>query len=236
MNLTWEVRDGIISHCGEDFTTCKLEPGSKDKILEKITCRKEADYPATLEGCIVRLIDKVAYCGKDIEDALAAEIIDEVQIPKFIREELGHTNGRIIGTCLESIIEESKDKDYIAISPKYGKLMHKLIQFNNKNIYHSEKSEGYSKQAEQTLKLLYKDILALIKKTNRLSSNFSDDKKTPGVYRFLKEYCDEYCSNGTRIYSDKDPDEIIALDFVAGMTDTFAVRSFEELFVPKATV
>lgn len=236
LNLTWEVRDGIVSHCGEDFTTCKLHPGSKDKKLEKISCRKDAGYPATLEGCIVRLIDKVAYCGKDIEDALAAEIIKEDDIPPLIKKELGHTNGKLIGTCLESIIEESIDKDYIAISKRCGDLMHELIDnFNNRHIYHSEKAEGYKKQAQQTLTLLYDDLLKLLENTKRCS-DFNIDRQTPQVYKLLKDYCEEYCKNGTKIYSEEDPNEIIILDFIAGMTDTFAVRSFEELFVPKATV
>ena len=58
---------------------------------------------------------------------------------------------------------------------------------------------------------------------------------TPKVYKVLQEYCDEYC-NDTRIYSGSAPDELIVLDFIAGMTDSFVVRSFEELFVPRASV
>jgi len=104
LNLTWEVRDGIISHCGEDFKTCKLVPGDKDKELEKIIGRKDAGSPTTLEGCIVRLIDKVAYCGKDIEDAIAAETIKPGEIPGSIKTELGHTNGKIVGTIRDCSI------------------------------------------------------------------------------------------------------------------------------------
>jgi len=60
LNLTWEVRDGIVSHCGEDFQTCRLEPASNPKNLEQIRTRDDAGKPATLEGCIVRLMDKIA--------------------------------------------------------------------------------------------------------------------------------------------------------------------------------
>ena len=76
LNLTWEVRDGIVSHCGEDFTTCKLIPASKKKQLERIRqSRKRSRNPGTLEGCIVRLIDKIVYAGKDVEDALEVGVI-----------------------------------------------------------------------------------------------------------------------------------------------------------------
>jgi len=236
LNLTWEVRDGIISHCGEDFDKCKLTPVEKNKKLEKITNRDEAGYPTTLEGCIVRLVDKVAYCGKDIEDAIASKIINENQIPNEIKNELGEVNGKIIGTILENMIEQSKGKNHIEISTKYGNLMHNLIEFNNQNIYHCSKSESYSKQAEQTLKLLFEDLLNVISDTKRFKKSTIADHNSPKVYKILKEYCDEYCDDKIGIYSNNAPNELIVFDFIAGMTDTFAVRSFKELFVPKATV
>lgn len=236
LNLTWEVRDGIMSHCGENFTKCQLIPGDKNKELEKIIDKKDAGNPATLEGCIVRLIDKVVYCGKDVEDAISAGIIKGKQIPDCIEEELGHTNGKIVGTFLKDIIKESEGNNYIAISQEYGHLMNKLIKFNQDEIYHSSESEGYRKQANLTLKLLFNDLLEKIKTTKRLEA-FCVEPQTPKVYKLIKDYCDEYYrKKETKIYSDDDPDELIVLDFIAGMTDSFAVRSFQELFVPKATV
>ena len=231
LNLTWEVRDGIISHCGEDYKTCKLIPGDKNKKLSEIKDRKKAGFPATLEGCIVRLIDKVAYCGKDIEDAIAAGVIKESDVPENISDELGKTNGKIIGSFLESIIKESYDKDYIAISKKYGDLLHSMIEFNRKTIYHSEISERYRKQAEQTIKLLFKDLLAKCLHTDRFR-DFSGDDKTPDAYKIFAEYVNDM----RNIYEKSDPDELIVLDFIAGMTDSFVVRSFQELFIPQATV
>lgn len=236
LNLTWEVRDGIMSHCGEDYKTRKLIPGSKAKELEKIINRNDAGNPATLEGCIVKIIDKVAYCGKDIEDAISADLFDPAIIPTCIKKELGHTNGKIIGTILEDIVKESQGNSYIAISQKYGDLMHKLIDFNTINIYKSSKSERYSKQANKCLKLLFNDLLEKVKTTQKLKDFLVIKDETPQVYKLLKDYCDEYCNDEIKIYSDDDPDELIVLDFIAGMTDSFAVRSFQELFVPKATV
>jgi len=231
LNLTWEVRDGIVSHCGEDFKTCKLIPNDKDKKLYEIKDRKNAGFPATLEGCIVRLIDKVAYCGKDIEDAIAAEVIKESDVPENISGKLGKTNGKIIGSFLESIIKESYDKDYIAISKEYGDLLHSMIKFNKIKIYHSEKSEGYRKQAEHTIKLLFEELKDVYLKTDRFQ-NFKKDNKTPYVHKIFAEYVNDMRD----IYEKSDPDELIVLDFIAGMTDSFVVRSFQELFIPQATV
>ncbi|MBW8001146.1 MAG: dNTP triphosphohydrolase [Planctomycetes bacterium] len=231
LNLTWEVRDGIISHCGEDFKTCKLVPGSKNKKLSEIKNRKDAGYPATLEGCIVRLIDRVAYCGKDIEDAIAAKVIKEKDVPKNIIKKLGRTNGKIIGSFVENIIQQSQNKDYIAMSREYGDLLHSMTDFNYENIYHSHESQRYGKQAKLSVKLLFDNLLEIYQNTNKFQ-NFKEDYKTPDVHNIFAEYVKDMQG----IYEKSDPDELVVLDFIAGMTDSFVVRAFQELFIPKATV
>ena len=124
LNLTWEVRDGIVSHCGEDFTTCRLEPESKSKdYLEHVRTREDAGKPGTLEGCIVRLIDKVAYAGKDVEDALEVKLIDEDQVPGDVKEKLGTTNGQIIGTFIEDMVRNSHGESYVAVSSELGDIL-----------------------------------------------------------------------------------------------------------------
>jgi dGTPase len=153
LNLTWEVRDGIVSHCGEDYKTCRLTPAinKADDFLDTIRKKDQAGFPATYEGCIVRLVDKVAYAGKDIEDAIATGIITEEQVPQDIRSKLGETNGKIIGAFLQNIVSESHNQSYIGISREYGKLLENMIQFNIDNIYHSLKSEKFGEQAERTI-------------------------------------------------------------------------------------
>jgi dGTPase len=232
LNLTWEVRDGIISHCGEDFKTCRLVPGSRDKTLETITSKHQAGFPATMEGCIVRLIDKVAYCGKDIEDAIASQIIRKDDVPQCISDELGKTNGQIVGTFVENMIEQSHNKDYIAVSERYGDLMHKLINFNKSHIYDSEKAKGYRKQAEQTVLLLFDDLLRTLRQTKRFTDCLTDSV-VPTVYKVFEEFVREDMRDG---YTAPEPDELIVLDFIAGMTDSFLVRSFQELFIPQSVV
>jgi dGTPase len=237
LNLTWEVRDGIISHCGEDFESCKLEPGSKDKNLERIKTIEDAGNPATLEGCIVRLIDKIAYVGKDIEDAIEADIIKEDEVPNNFRNELGTTNGKIIGTFVEDMVENSYDKDCIAISPRLGQLLHKLKKFNDKRIYKSQEAEGNKIQAEKTIEYLFDDLLRELKYRDRFKSDRypedHKDKSVPFVYRVLQQFVS---SDMKEVYKPGDPDELIILDFIAGMTDSFAIRSVSDVFIPKSTV
>lgn len=237
LNLTWEVRDGIVSHCGEDFDSRKLEPGDKGKNLERIRRCEDAGNPTTLEGCIVRLIDKIAYVGKDIEDALEVGVITEGKVPNKLMRALGTTNGKIIGTFIEDMVKHSFNKDYIAISPQVGSLLHQLNKFNQKHIYHSPQSEKYKAQAGKTIEYLFADLLKELKDKKRFDNyKYPPRKKdgsVPEVYRVLQSFVSRDMRN---VYKSGDPDELIVLDFIAGMTDSFAMRSVSDIFIPKMTV
>ena len=238
LNLTWEVRDGIVSHCGEDFETCRLEPASKDKDLESIRKRDDAGKPATLEGCIVRLIDKIAYAGKDMEDALEAGLIRGEQVPVKIGERLGMTNGQIVRTLVADMVKSSTGRDYIAISPDLGTLLNDLIEFNGQHIYHSTQAEGYKSQAKKTIRYLFRDLLRELRVRERFASyryppGGKKDDPIPLAYRVFQQFIVEDMRD---IYKADSPDELIVLDFVAGMTDSFAMRCVSDLFIPKMTV
>ena len=117
LNLTYEVRDGIISHCGEPPHNREIFPDKDYKNLESIKKRKEARYPCTFEGCIVRMVDKIVYAGRDIEDALVAGLIKEDVIPPDIVEILGNNNDEIINTLLSDLIKYyNKFPDRIGLS------------------------------------------------------------------------------------------------------------------------
>jgi dGTPase len=238
LNLTWEVRDGIVSHCGEDFTTCRLEPESKSTdYLERVQTREDAGKPATLEGCIVRLIDKVAYAGKDVEDALEVKLFGEAEVPAIVKGKLGTRNGQIIGTFVEDMVKSSRGKNYVAVSQESGDLLHQLINFNNAKIYHSPQAEGYRSQAQKTIEYLFEDLLAELRRTKRFGSDgyppSGKDDPIPPVYRVFRQFVTEDMKT---VYRAADPDELIVVDFIAGMTDSFAIRSVSDVFIPKMIV
>ena len=107
LNLTFEVRDGIVSHCGETYNEYVLKP-LRDKTEAQISNKPEKDRtaPATLEGCVVRFADKIAYVGRDVEDARRAGIIGGTGefLPDSVTDRLGNTNAETINILVGDII------------------------------------------------------------------------------------------------------------------------------------
>jgi dGTPase len=218
LNLTFEVKDGIVSHCGEKYNEFVLyrdlnkTPGSLHNIKDR------GQLPFTLEACIVRLVDKIAYVGRDIEDAVRVNLMDMHDIPKDIRNELGHTNGEIINTLVCDLVENSYGKDCIQLSAAKGEALEKLINENVRLIYKADKITRYEKIAKNTLEGLFDSLLESLLDFEKLSS--SENK----VYRMFYNYILD------KAYDKSESDAQKVIDFVAGMTDPFAQSCFEEIY------
>ncbi|PYG87644.1 dGTPase [Ruminiclostridium sufflavum DSM 19573] len=217
LNLTFEVKDGIVCHCGENYDEFVMHR-DLTKTPDSLKNVKRTDSPYTLEACIVRLVDKIAYVGRDIEDAVRVKLMDMQDIPKDIRNELGNTNGEIINTLVCDMIENSYGKDCIQLSEAKGEALEKLINENVRLIYKAEKITRYEKIAENTLEGLFDNLLESTEDFEKLQ--FKDNK----VYRMFYNYIvdkgyDESVSNAQKV-----------IDFVAGMTDSFAQNCFEEIY------
>jgi len=234
LNLTWEVRDGIISHYGEDRKIYTLTPCNDNKILESIKHRKDAGIPTTPEGCIVRLVDKVVYAGRDLEDAIMTGVVEDGKVPREIKIVLGKNNGEMVGTFLKDMIQNSGN-DHISLSKRMGKLLDRLIDFNYKHIYYSDQAKRYKEQAKYTLTSLFDALMGILKATNRFRKDGSLTKLLSDtvVFKVFKQFVTEDMG---KAYSRQDPNSLIVLDFIAGMTDNFALDSYLELFVPQPTV
>ncbi|MFV1951003.1 MAG: deoxyguanosinetriphosphate triphosphohydrolase family protein [Nitrospinota bacterium] len=226
LNLTYEVRDGIISHCGEDFVG-EILPVNNDKKLENITDKKDALMPCTLEGCIVRMVDKIAYAGRDIEDALVAGLLKEETIPKDIVSVLGKNNGEIVGVLVEDLIDFCKlHPDRIGLSEEKHEALKKLIKFNYKNIYGHAEVEKFKKQATRAIEELFYRLIDDLEKTDRLGKNRDSLPDVP-VYNVLDKFINKIN------YNQSESNALIVLDFISGMTDNYVVNCLDEIFVPK---
>ncbi|WP_424245732.1 dGTPase [Elusimicrobium posterum] len=227
LNLTYAVKDGILCHCGEDFNNNALKPSGKLNDLDAITGR--TNLPTTYEGCIVRLSDKIAYLGRDIEDAIKAKFITKADIPAIVQKEMGTSNGEIINTLTLDLINNSKDKGSIGFSEEKFNIVSELKNFNYKHIYYNEQMQDRKRMIDKGIAELFNyyrdlfdknkfDFAAYERHTRRSASSFGN-----------------YMRSMTKLYNN-DPaerDQIIT-DYISGMTDSFALESLKDVILPSA--
>ena len=152
LNLTYAVRDGIINHCGEKFEQA-IKPDFTVKNLSEITTREF--YPATWEGSVVRMSDKIAYLGRDLEDAMQLHIVKRKEIPDEVAENLGIKNSEIINTLVDDVISESLSNGEIGFSDRIYRAILILKDFNYKKIYTNKRLTVYHDYFERIIMTLY---------------------------------------------------------------------------------
>lgn len=226
LNLTYAVRDGIVSHYGEEFTQ-SIVPSQTRKSLTEL--RERGSPPTTYEGCVVRMSDKIAYFGRDIEDAIKADLIEEEDIPRDVRAELGTKNGEIIDVFVKDLIEWSKENREIGFSRKKFEKMQALRDFNYSKIYGHPRLQQYSQHAEVILKQLFDHLLDLMDEYGRsydqyLQSSIPLDRRFGDYLRGMDDF-----------YGVKEPfdPKQIALDYIAGMTDQYSLKAAKEVIFPE---
>lgn len=227
LNLTFAVKDGIICHCGEDFANNQLRPAEKPNDLETITGRNQ--MPSTYEGCIVRLSDKIAYLGRDIEDAIKADLITTTDIPKAVREEIGESNGEIINTLTLDLINHSKDRDCIGFSNEKFALISQLRTFNYERIYHNEQMRQRKENIDKCIRDLFDYFRCLFERYRFDYPAYGREGKQT-AYSFAN-----YMRSMKEVYRE-DPaliEDVIA-DYIAGMTDSFALNVMEDVILPNS--
>jgi len=224
LNLTYAVRDGIVSHCGEKFNQ-KLSPITQEKDLSAINERQKA--PLTFEGCAVRVSDKIAYLGRDIEDAVTAGLINEKDIPKDIRKNLGTTNGEIIDTLVKDVVKTSENSNSIQFSKDKFELIWKLKEFNYAKIYNHPLLLKSDEAISNILSQLFNHLVG---KFNKLGFDF--DAYSESIHTVDRHF-GKFLSARKKLYKDENNSIRFVTDFVAGMTDSYALESAREIIFPK---
>lgn len=218
LNLTFEVRDGIACHCGENFNEFYIERDINKPMKALVGLNTRAQKPSTLEACIVRLVDKIAYVGRDIEDAVRVNLLNMDDISMEIRKVLGNTNGQIINTLVMDMIENSYERDYISLSSEKGEALSALISENYRLIYRADRILRYEKQAKNIVEGLFENLLSMLDDIERLK------KSELKVHRMFYSYIQNIS------YKEDESNVQKAVDFIAGMTDSFAMNCFEEIY------
>ncbi|OGV32020.1 MAG: hypothetical protein A2020_13910 [Lentisphaerae bacterium GWF2_45_14] len=213
LNLTFGVRDGIICHCGESDEN-GIAPRLEKYQLSNINSR--GSLPASYEGCIARFADKIAYLGRDIEDAVTAGLIRLGDIPSTIRKELGSSNGEIINTLVNNMIENSAPGPAIRFSGEKHDLLLSLKKFNYDNIYKNPRIISYENYCVKIIKAIYAHLMNENDGELKLDRHFSEyRKKMKGLYD----------SENAKL-------ERIACDYIAGMTDSYALDCMKQISLP----
>lgn len=222
LNLTIQVLDGILCHNGEILNR-RYEP-MYDKTMEQFLeeyekCFIEEGFdkrirPMTLEGCVVRVSDVIAYIGRDIEDAIVVGLIKREDIPEDITSILGDTNSKIIDSLVSDVLENSLNKPYIELSKEKYNALNKLLEFNYKNIYSNPKKEEPKEKIENLFKSLFE------KYAEDLENKIGDI-----YFMHSKNMNDDYTNNNLS--------GRIIIDFIAGMTDKFFIDQYKKNFLPR---
>ncbi|HRS32550.1 MAG TPA: HD domain-containing protein [Rectinema sp.] len=225
LNLTYAVKDGIICHNGEEFEK-QLEPRKQQVHLDDI--KDKSYFPCTYEGCIVRLSDKIAYLGRDIEDAIISGLIKKSDIPEDIVRFLGDTNGEIINTLVLDVIETSIKENKIALSDDKYDLVNELKEFNYKRIYSHERIEEYKTMCENGIMRLFEYLTELYCKFGKDFRKYRNSKmKLDQAFGKYIEKMNEFYMREENI-----PNQIIT-DYIGGMTDNFALECLYQITIPR---
>lgn len=180
LNLTWEVRDGIRNH-------------------------KTSGKPATIEGDIVRVSDKIAYINHDIDDGIRAGILTEQDLPSMCTYILGNNTRDRINSIIHDAIRSSAGQTRIYLSPEYEEALFNLRKFMFSYLYTNPAAKGEESKAVEVIELLY------------------------GYYmEKTEEMPDEY----QRMIECGEEKEVAVCDYIAGMSDNYAINKFQDIYIP----
>ncbi len=227
LNLSLQTLDGIICHNGEnELKEYRPIPYTDfvqfDKKVKDCYERKGAVkelIPATLEGCVMRVSDIIAYLGKDRQDAEKLKLHDKK--PAYSSGKMGSTNAEIINNMIVNIIERSYGKPYLQMDADYYEEFRRGKTENYELIYGNEKiDEVYHTQIKPMINDVYYRLLDDVRKKDRNSVVYSHHI--------------DYINNITKYYSksdyaDNEPNDIV-VDYIASMTDDYFVDLYKYLF------
>ncbi len=206
-----EMMPGGFAHYQQSVRVVeRLEKGGEGlnltwEVRNGIACHTKGTPAATLEGQLVRLADHIAYINHDIEDALRGGIIYPIDIPLEVSKVLGFTHSERINVLVTDAVQASQGQEEIKQSPQVGEAMLMLKEFMFANVYTNPRAKGEEGKAQDMLRRLFEYYQ---ENPDCLPSDFQSIRAVEGVDRAV-------------------------CDYIAGMTDPFAVDRFKELFIPK---
>ena len=259
LDLTFAVRDGVLSHCGEvdevAISPRIVAPNGED--LEQYVSKDTQPQPATWEGCVVKISDKIAYLGRDISDALQLGFIANKDMSELrkIAAALGQNTVNTtvaIHSFVSDIIDNSSPDCGIRLSSTALQQLNDLKQFNYEHIYHNEKFDAYNRYCELVISEIYRYLMNAYKGDDTVASlikNAALGRNTDSLYSgfiaWAIQYCnpkrlnsqvkdqyplEKYCNE--KVYGELNVKKVYAravIDYISEMTDRFAVDAHNSI-------
>ena len=174
------------------------------EVRNGILCHTGDPWPATLEGMVVRRSDQIAYVNHDIDDAIRAGILTDDDLPRDITDLLGHTHSHRVNTLVTDAIRTSQEAGTVTLSPAVDKALKDLRSFMFENVYRSPIAKAEEKKAKDMLQRLFEFYIT---HPEFLPEDFHPQLSFDGMERTV-------------------------CDYIAGMTDNYAVDKYTEIFIP----
>ena len=174
------------------------------EVRNGIVCHTGDPWPETLEGMIVRRCDQIAYVNHDIDDAIRAGILSNDDIPREISDLLGHNHSTRINSLVCDMIRTSREAGTVMLSPAMEKALKDLRAFMFERVYRNPVAKGEESKAQDMLQMLFEHYIA---HPEKLPEDFHPQLSFDGMERTV-------------------------CDYIAGMTDNYAVDKYTEIFIP----
>ncbi len=250
LNLTYAVRDGILSHCGE-VDENGIFPRDISIAIEQFTA--PGMYQAcTWEGCVVKMADKIAYVGRDIEDAIALGILndtDQNELRKMARvyDQNAMNTTVIMHNMINDICKNSSPGDGIRLSAQFNGQLNEIKRFNYEHIYGHSRLTPYKHYSELVLTQLFDTLYSMYDGKHTWQSLDAYRHFAPTLVTSFETWLAKYCDNeivperlksaalncdNEKLYGKLQEETLYAqavIDFISGMTDRFAINLFNEL-------
>lgn len=242
LNLTYAVRDGIISHCGE-IDENVLRP--REEFIDLSNYNKPNEYsPYTWEACVIKIADKISYIGRDIEDALSLKLLDKQKINELkeilgMKQQEALNNTKIINDLITDICINSSIEKGLCFSAEKLDLINNIKKYNYENIYGNERLEAGNEFFEVVLNRIYNTLKNMYSEENIMDNFKKQEIFYPKIISQFKDWLDKYwCLNQRESgklenkvlynFSQKDYCKAV-IEFIAGMTDNFAIDVYNEI-------
>ena len=237
--LTYAVRDGIISHCGE-IDEKSLKP--REEAIDLNNYERPNQYPPyTWEGCIVKISDKISYLGRDIEDAIEEKFLDDEtlnELQEITKSKDKTSNTSLINSFVTDICENSSPEVGLRLSDEMMEKMDKIKAFNYKYIYGSKRMNPSNKYFELVINQIFDILKESYKGKDTQNEILKNSKYYPNLFNNFSNWINKYWNIGDRkglknkilfdLNNEKDYVQAI-IYYISGMTDKYAIDIYNEI-------